>query len=130
MSQDDLTLALLLADRADAITRDRFGALDLHVDTKPDLTLLLAISPEVSEQRRAVRQSTMPFLRDRMEDIKKLMALQYDRRYAFTGESGMNDELYDSMMQAGWVNLGTGSDVKDITPELPKEAFAEIQKSG
>jgi histidinol-phosphatase len=38
MSQDDLTLALLLADRADAITRDRFGALDLHVDTKPDLT--------------------------------------------------------------------------------------------
>jgi len=38
MSQDDLTLALLLADRADTVTRDRFGALDLHVDTKPDLT--------------------------------------------------------------------------------------------
>ncbi|AEF36848.1 monophosphatase [Mycolicibacter sinensis] len=35
---DDLTLALTLADRADAITLARFGALDLRVDTKPDLT--------------------------------------------------------------------------------------------
>jgi histidinol-phosphatase len=34
----DLTLALALADRADAITLARFGALDLRVDTKPDLT--------------------------------------------------------------------------------------------
>ena len=35
---DDLTLALTLADRADALTRARFGALDLRIDTKPDLT--------------------------------------------------------------------------------------------
>ena len=34
----DLDLALSLADAADAITDDRFGALDLRVDTKPDLT--------------------------------------------------------------------------------------------
>ncbi|WP_068032081.1 histidinol-phosphatase [Nocardia mexicana] len=34
----DLELALRLADAADAITRDRFGALDLQVDSKPDLT--------------------------------------------------------------------------------------------
>lgn len=38
MSQDDLTLALALADRADVLTRTRFGALDLRIDTKPDLT--------------------------------------------------------------------------------------------
>jgi histidinol-phosphatase len=38
MSQDDLTLALELADRADTITSARFGALDLRIDTKPDLT--------------------------------------------------------------------------------------------
>ncbi|MET0896727.1 MAG: histidinol-phosphatase [Mycobacterium sp.] len=39
MSQDkDLALALELADRADAVTMDRFGALDLRIDTKPDLT--------------------------------------------------------------------------------------------
>ena len=34
----DLDLALSLADQADAITTARFGALDLRVDQKPDLT--------------------------------------------------------------------------------------------
>lgn len=34
----DLELALKLADAADEITRDRFGALDLKIDSKPDLT--------------------------------------------------------------------------------------------
>ncbi|ORW43159.1 histidinol-phosphatase [Mycobacterium paraense] len=38
MNRDDLTLALALADRADALTAARFGALDLRIDTKPDLT--------------------------------------------------------------------------------------------
>jgi histidinol-phosphatase len=36
--RDDVALALQLAEEADALTMDRFGALDLHVDTKPDLT--------------------------------------------------------------------------------------------
>lgn len=35
---DDLALALRLADRADGLTSSRFGALDLRIDTKPDLT--------------------------------------------------------------------------------------------
>ncbi|KUI21622.1 histidinol-phosphatase [Mycobacterium sp. GA-1285] len=35
---DDLTLALTLADEADAQTTARFGAVDLVVETKPDLT--------------------------------------------------------------------------------------------
>ena len=34
----DLELALSIADDADTITRARFGALDLKVDDKPDLT--------------------------------------------------------------------------------------------
>jgi histidinol-phosphatase len=38
MGQDDLMLALTLADRADTLTRTRFGALDLRIETKPDLT--------------------------------------------------------------------------------------------
>src|ERR1700742_2732025 len=38
MSRDDLAVALALADQADALTLDRFGAQDLRVDTKPDLT--------------------------------------------------------------------------------------------
>lgn len=35
---DDLELALSMADTADRITMGRFGALDLIVETKPDLT--------------------------------------------------------------------------------------------
>ena len=44
---DDLALALTMADRADAITMDRFNARDLVVETKPDLT-------PVSDADRAV----------------------------------------------------------------------------
>ena len=35
-------------------------------DLRPDLTLLLTISQEISELRRAMRQSTLPFVRDRI----------------------------------------------------------------
>ncbi|PJT49819.1 histidinol phosphatase, partial [Streptomyces albidoflavus] len=35
---DDLRLAHVLADAADATTMERFKALDLKVETKPDLT--------------------------------------------------------------------------------------------
>lgn len=36
--RDDLDLALSIAASADLLTLDRFGAVDLHVDDKPDLT--------------------------------------------------------------------------------------------
>ena len=35
---DDLRLAHVLADNADSLSMDRFGALDLQIDTKPDMT--------------------------------------------------------------------------------------------
>lgn len=45
------------------------GIVDVAVgDTKPDLTLLMTISPEISELRRAMRQATLPFIRDRIEE--------------------------------------------------------------
>ena len=47
MTEDDLAVALTLAEQADAVTLARFGALDLQVDTKPDLT-------PVSDADRAV----------------------------------------------------------------------------
>ena len=46
----DLALALSLADDADAISFDRFGATDLLVETKPDLT-------PVTEADRAVERA-------------------------------------------------------------------------
>jgi histidinol-phosphatase len=62
MRQDDLAFALALADRADAVTRARFGALDLRVDTKPDLT-------PVTDADRAVESELREALgRDRPGD--------------------------------------------------------------
>jgi dTMP kinase len=40
-------------------------------DTRPDLTLLLTVSPEIGEMRRAMRQSNLPFMRDRIEESDK-----------------------------------------------------------
>ncbi|HZF00342.1 MAG TPA: dTMP kinase [Methylomirabilota bacterium] len=40
-------------------------------ETQPDLTLLLTVSQEISELRRAMRQSSLPFMRDRMEEADR-----------------------------------------------------------
>lgn len=40
-------------------------------ETRPDLTLLLLVPSDVSEQRRLSRQSTLPFLRDRLEEADR-----------------------------------------------------------
>src|SRR5450432_2662880 len=52
---DDLALALRLADEADRISLARFGALDLLVQTKPDLT-------PVTDADRAVEQALRDLL--------------------------------------------------------------------
>ncbi len=52
---DDLAVALGLADAADVITLDRFGAADLVVESKPDLT-------PVSDADRAVEQTVRAML--------------------------------------------------------------------
>ena len=60
--QDDLAFALALADLADSITVPRFQAVDLRVETKPDLT-------PVSDADRAVEQAIRERVkRDRPND--------------------------------------------------------------
>src|SRR3954452_11476047 len=62
MSSPDLTLALSLADAADAISLGRFGASDLLVETKPDRT-------PVTEADRAVETAIQERLaHERPED--------------------------------------------------------------
>jgi dTMP kinase len=39
--------------------------------TRPDLTLLLQVPPDVSAERLLARQSTMPFVRDRIEEADR-----------------------------------------------------------
>lgn len=50
---DDLALAHVLADDADALTMSRFRALDLKVDTKPDMTPVTDADRAVEELLRA-----------------------------------------------------------------------------
>jgi histidinol-phosphatase len=57
---DDVTLALALADRADALTIPRFGAVDLHVDTKPDLTPVTDADRSVEAELRRVLSGARP----------------------------------------------------------------------
>ncbi|MDQ5855271.1 MAG: histidinol-phosphatase, partial [Actinomycetota bacterium] len=56
----DLALALTLADTADAITMDRMGAADLHVDRKPDRTPVTDADLAVEEAIRAVLGQRRP----------------------------------------------------------------------
>ena len=56
----DITLALALADEADALTMDRFGALDLHIETKPDLTPVTDADRGAEEALRASLASSRP----------------------------------------------------------------------
>jgi dTMP kinase len=50
-------------------------------DTKPDLTLLLHVAPEVSQERLRSRQTNMPFVRDRIEEADQKFFEQVARGF-------------------------------------------------
>lgn len=85
MSQEDLLLALALADRADALTRTRFGALDLHIDTKPDLT-------PVTDADRAVETQLREMLgRERPND--SILGEEFGGTTTFSGRQWIIDPI-------------------------------------
>jgi histidinol-phosphatase len=57
---DDLRLAHVLADEADELTTGRFRALDLRVETKPDLTPVSDADRAVEERLRATLERARP----------------------------------------------------------------------
>ncbi|WP_305785226.1 histidinol-phosphatase [Symbioplanes lichenis] len=57
---DDLALAHLLADTADAIAMDRFRALDLKIESKPDLTPVSDADTAVEQALRATLARARP----------------------------------------------------------------------
>jgi histidinol-phosphatase len=57
---DDLSLAHMLADTADSISMARFRALDLHVESKPDLTPVSDADTAVEKALRATLARTRP----------------------------------------------------------------------
>ena len=59
------------------------SVIDIAVgDTRPDLTLLLTVTPEISEFRRAMRQSTLPFMRDRIEEADRQFFERVEKGFA------------------------------------------------
>jgi dTMP kinase len=59
------------------------GVIDIAVgDTRPDLTLLLTVTPEIGELRRALRQSTLPFMRDRIEEADRKFFERVEKGFA------------------------------------------------
>src|SRR5882724_6814321 len=50
-------------------------------ETRPDLTLLMVVSHEVSEERLLARQSTLPFMRDRIEEADRSFFERVARGY-------------------------------------------------
>jgi hypothetical protein len=52
--EDDLRLAHEIADAADAVTMNRFNALDLRIETKPDLSPVTDADRAVEELVRAL----------------------------------------------------------------------------
>jgi dTMP kinase len=58
------------------------AVIDIAVgETRPDLTLLLTVPQEISELRRAVRQASLPFMRDRMEEADQKFFARVDEGF-------------------------------------------------
>lgn len=82
---EDLTFALTLADRADLATRARFGALDLRIETKPDLT-------PVTDADRAVEADLREMIgRDRSGD--SVLGEEFGGTATFSGRQWIVDPI-------------------------------------
>ena len=62
-----------------------------------------------------------------LEDYRRLMGVQYDKLLAFSGGNGITDEMYDGFRGAGFMDMGQGGDVKDLTPKIPDQALQAIE---
>jgi histidinol-phosphatase len=82
---DDLKLALELADAADSLTMPRFGAMDLRVDTKPDLT-------PVSDADQSVETALRETLSQRRPD-DLVLGEEYGGTAVFEGRQWVIDPI-------------------------------------
>jgi hypothetical protein len=61
------------------------------------------------------------------DDIKKMAGLQIDKILAFTGD-GLTDVEYGNSKNAGYMNLGPGGQVNDLTPAFNTAIVALVDK--
>lgn len=134
---DDLAFALRLADAADVVTMQRFGALDLRVDTKPDLTpvsdadraaedllreLIAAERPDdaiIGEELGASEPATRTWILDPIDGTKNyvrgvpvwatLIALSHDATAADTGSITLGVVSAPAIGRRWWASRGAGA---------------------
>ncbi len=85
MRDDDLSVALNLAHQADTVTLARFGAIDLVVETKPDLT-------PVSDADRAV-ETTLRETLARIRPDDSVLGEEYGGSTSFSGRQWIIDPI-------------------------------------
>lgn len=61
------------------------------------------------------------------DDIKKMAGLQVDKILAFGGD-GLTDEMYGQSRLAGYMNLGPGGSVNDLTPKFDQTIVGLLDK--
>lgn len=87
-------------------------------DTRPTLTVLLTVTPEISELRRVMRQSTLPFMRDRIEEADQ----EFFRRVelGFAAIAAAEPDRFRVVDASGTIE-SVGDRVWDLVrPALPK----------
>jgi len=87
-------------------------------DTRPTLTVLLTVTPEISELRRVMRQSTLPFMRDRIEEADQ----EFFRRVelGFVAIAAAEPDRFRVVDASGTIE-SVGDRVWDLVrPALPK----------
>lgn len=57
------------------------------------------------------------------DDLKRMYGMQVDKLLFFISDNTITDEAYAQFRAASYGNLGQGSDVKDLTPQLPPQAL-------
>lgn len=66
------------------------------------------------------------FLTVILDDTKRLFNNQVDKLLAFSSD-GLNEETYAQFRSQGFINLGPGGKVEDVTPQFPPATFQLIQ---
>ena len=106
---DDLRLAHILADQADAITMARFKASDLKVDAKPDLTEVTDADTAVEDTLRSMLGRTRP--RDAVHGEERADSGWGPRRWVIDPIDGTRNFVRGVPVWATLIGLMVGDEV-------------------
>ncbi|MGC3993238.1 MAG: inositol monophosphatase family protein [Propionicimonas sp.] len=106
---DDLRLAHVLADQADALTMARFKASDLRVDSKPDLTPVSDADTAVEDAIRSMLSRTRP--RDAVHGEERADSGWGPRRWVIDPIDGTANYVRGVPVWATLIGLMVGDEV-------------------